>query len=152
MCFYIPKDQRRAMIAKNDIPCFKIVYQKDDGTFKSYHFKFTWELGKLYRNRRFKVMRINYPSSGKGTREGFHSLSELEYSRHRKYISFGTIAIVNCIIPKGARYFHDPTNKTYFSNQLIMSNVAKTKPIKNEYPTSQKSKGEIQENQTILAI
>ena len=123
MCFTIPRTQSKAKRATKDIPCWKKVFKDYLTLKKSYrsaHFSFQYELGHEYGNYKFLKDRKAYLSSfskreAKGRHQGFHSLIEEPSPVSR----FGNI-VIRCHIPKGAYYFSNRREGTYFSNRIFI--------------------------------
>lgn len=99
MCFYVPNYATRpaALIAEEDIVCYKQLDVSHFGLVSAVK-GFSYEIGKTYTKTRF-------PSRTRKedlTHEGFHS-----FIAERKYNSVA--CSVECIIPKGAKYYKNST-------------------------------------------
>lgn len=99
MCFYVPYYATRpaALIAEEDIVCYKQLDVSHFGLVSAVR-GFSYEIGKTYTKTRF-------PSRTRKeqlTYEGFHSFID-----ERKHNS--AVCSVECIIPKGAKYYKNNT-------------------------------------------
>lgn len=129
-------EQKVALIAENDIKCFKkVIIIKDSITSVYYNFK--WSYNKVFKTKLVvknikndsKARYYDHVSQDYYTNlfpsellqcisEGFHSF--LNIRSVWKYEPLGT-TIVQAIIPKGSEYFIDKTG-LIVSNQLIILN------------------------------
>lgn len=129
-------EQKVALIAENDIECFKkVIIIKDSITSAFYNFK--WEYNKIFKTK-IVVKTIKLDSKScfydiassdyymthfssellQSISEGFHSF--LNVRSVGEFERLGA-TIVNAIIPKGSEYFVDKTG-LIVSNQLIILN------------------------------
>ena len=113
MCFVIQRKNRAAKIADSDIICFKLLRStRRNGkvTLKPYFYHSgTYQFGKL--NPHVKIKPNWYDN---WINEGYHS-----YSDGSKMMSFGsTYVMVQCIIPKGTRYYYNSTTNEYVSETI----------------------------------
>lgn len=107
-----------AFVATEDIKCYKIL-QKDMKSY--YHGDFQWKIGKLYETDMEMIS-----NKSKSIGKAFHSYCSF-FDAQEIHIHLGMSAlVVECIIPKGARYYcgyHGYDTLGYASNQLIVNRV-----------------------------
>ena len=140
-------EQKRAKVAVEDIPCYKVLtYQRSQ--LKSPYQDFVYEVGKLYKVK-FTIVRnhsdgVRFCSADnvatdayenwkvgsrwkKGTiaiEHGFHSCKEADRALVScdSTVKFERCALVTCTIPKGAHYYEDVTG-LLCSNQIIINEI-----------------------------
>lgn len=136
MCFYIHPSHTEAKIATKNITCYKSVYLDlfDLDNFEGITRKITRSnLNKIVLSTPFYAQQIDYSKSllkrskivkrdEKAIEQGLHSYDNA-FSCNA---SFGNL-IVECVIPKGAKYYYSPKNNEYVSNQLLYTKKFKSK-------------------------
>ena len=114
MCFIIHPDHKEKKTATEDIVCYKIL--RTD--LVSIYYNYQYKIGKLAKSsllyNSFMVDIIT---------DGLHSYSDLIKAQKRR--SYSTRTIYKAIIPKGAKYYYNPHDKEYVSNQLIIQEEIK---------------------------
>lgn len=114
MCFWIHDEHKEAIIATKDIRCWKTAYKYDilkDG-FISFVQAFRYEFNKTYKT--------TLGICDRSITKGFHS-----YSKKPHVMIYAKI--IYCIIPKGSKYYYNPSFNEYVSNQIIPIKVVKNK-------------------------
>lgn len=114
MCFWIHEKYREAIIATKDIKCWKRTFRTSllNGGFTSEIRNFPYKFGETYKTTiKGNLIMIN---------KGFHSYT------HKPYARYCTCTIY-CKIPKGSKYYYNPTRHEYVSNQIIPLKVVKNK-------------------------
>ena len=118
------------MTAQTELVCYKVV-QVDIGDKKfhsNYDWEHTYEIGKTYREKRFKRA-VSYDQQTLG--RGFHSYMKLVRALRNAdklnscswACSDGKHIILKCVIPKGALYYEGCSGETaligeYCSNKI----------------------------------
>ena len=126
MCFYIHNDHKEVKIATETITCYKRVKKAGSINFgdnKSYFKKKGWCLNTLlsvyqympYRVKTLYEVNVRFPKNKFTISKGLHSYSTL---KHTKWARDSFEIILECKIPKGAKYFYNPERNEYVSNQL----------------------------------
>lgn len=116
-----------AAITDKDIICYKCVnpgeinglHLHEFGSFYSFYYHFTYEVGKEYEEKKFK----NRPEKDifgrrRFVNNGFHSF---KYLRDARIECSSYSIILKCVIPAGSRYFYGIYNflyNTYCSDKL----------------------------------
>lgn len=111
MCFFVHDRHKKVKIAKKNIRCWK-VGEVHKTYFLSRYWDFRYSFGKLYK-RKYLTVRDSVIS------RGFHSYSQ------KGDIFIGEI--IEAVIPRGARYYYDPTNHEYVSNKIKILKPKKAK-------------------------
>lgn len=115
MCLKI---QSTLKTADEDIVCYKVL-QKNMRSY--YYTDFMWEIGKTY------SAKMDTTSIISGVvEEGFHSYSSLDDAKREYFVDSRPCIIVECRIPKDARYYMgiQPLGCLgYVSNQLMVKRV-----------------------------
>ena len=108
MCFIIDFNHQKQLVADKDIICYKRSDKyTDNKTFiPEWYCDFVYKLGKRYKTR-------IHEDDG-FISKGFHS-----YSSTKRFTQFA-YRYVECIIPKGSKYYFNPTDMEYVSNQIII--------------------------------
>lgn len=118
MCFYTHPKHPDVKIAGKDIVCYKEGLKKGStaNLFCSYY------RGHIYLLGRTNVLSEEWPTISPSLlfkrgiiMEGFHS-----YSNKKRLSRARDMVRVRCIIPEGAKYFYNPDDKVYVSNQIIV--------------------------------
>lgn len=122
MCFHLHRDHLKPYIAKAIIKTYKVLYRKNENGYKAYHRKFYYTPGKLY-TRDKKLRPVKGVWGDKIINGGFHSYSSRSRAIHHRQGS--RVIIKQFIIPKGATYYYNPSDKEYVSDKLRM-----VKPVK----------------------
>lgn len=131
MCFFVHEDHPTVKIATKNIVCYKSMYLKKKGlgyhylgkhltryNFKNYGFRTPYQDVEidfekpLVKSKLKVVMRAG--SNTKIIELGLHSYSNLPSARDE----YGNI-VIKCIIPKGSKYYFNPEDCEYVSNQLL---------------------------------
>lgn len=126
MCFYIPERQIKAKRATKDIPCLKKMRDRGEKEWTSMHFKFIYKNGYEYTEDSFEKLRRKYNKcyysrAREATRNGFHSFMP----NSEEAINYPIGKLVECYIPKGAYYFSNLGNHTYFSDRIVIVGAVK---------------------------
>lgn len=114
MCFYIPEKGKNSkeQIADKNIICYKRVNRGRSGCYVPRLYpecKTRYRLGKVAKVKSFGI-------DGNGIGRGLHS--EVKYSRTDIYLSKregSNHVIIECIIPKGTKYYKSGKYKVYVS-------------------------------------
>jgi hypothetical protein len=114
-------------IANEDKLCFKIMTKKNGNTLESYIYGFLYEIGKTYEDDSVPIDVLN----GKNSLEGgvFHSYSQIQFQdlygiwvdNNMRRLPF--LYVVECSIPKGARYWFNPEDHTFASSKIRIDKV-----------------------------
>lgn len=99
MCLYT--SQKKSLIAKKDITCYKVVYLHEyEALFRSEFRFFEYRIGHTYRLR--MGVRQWVPNDAGYLYSGFHSFTTLKNA-----LEYGgkCMVLLKCVIPKGARYY-----------------------------------------------
>jgi hypothetical protein len=126
MCFKINKNYPKALTAEHDIECYKVMKIPYVSYFESLRYK----LNTLY-NETIQIVYQNDEDIDGDTKgyieDGFHSYAHrfnanefIENFVQNKKIF---VDIVVCIIPKGAKYYYNPIDEEYVSNQIIIKGI-----------------------------
>lgn len=118
MCFVINVKHSEEKIAKKDIVCYKRLCVYID-IFISPYLHYFYRLNILYRSEL-------KPSSDNTIDIGFHSYSCKKYATSR-LIKDRYEVLAKGIIPKGSRYYYNPDDHEYVSNQIIIQEVINNK-------------------------
>ena len=112
MCFNIDKNHKRRKTAKEDITCYKVMYDyfNDGNVFSSPFRGYKYVLGVLVTSK------LQRPDKWNKINKGLHSYSTTQ--KANTWWSFNCV-IVKCIIPKGARYYYSEVYEEYVSNKII---------------------------------
>ena len=107
MCFIIDKNHKRRKTAKEDITCYKVMNRcfTKVNVFKSTVRGYEYKLNKLVRSK------LQRPIFGE-INKGLHSYSTIQHA-------FGRRVVIQCIIPKGAKYYYSERHREYVSNKII---------------------------------
>lgn len=112
MCFIIEKGHATAIVAEKPVHCYKIVIPEGRGTYTSQWRDFPYQNGKLYKgNGLLSRYRIGCELYG----EGIHSYTNLEIAKDN--VTSGGI-IIHCEIPKGTRYYENPFDQEFISDNI----------------------------------
>ena len=118
MCFIIHEKYPEEKIAKKDIVCYKILERNSTVDFLSPYQKKHYKLNILYRSRlELSSYRITIDI-------GIHSYSCKKKATYWiNKVRNGVLA--KGIIPKGSRYYYNPTMHEYVSNRIILQKIIK---------------------------
>jgi hypothetical protein len=117
MCFIVHPGYNKVSIALKDIPCWKLFFRIGGGYYRSIVQARLYKLGNLERAKKnLKVIRSLKIKEG-GIWAGIHSFMEKDTAKNSGW-SYGVI--VECIIPKGTKYFYNPKIKEYVSLAIIL--------------------------------
>ena len=114
MCFWIHDEHKKAIIATKDIRCWKIAYKYNihkygfTSSIQAFHYEFN------------KTYKTTLGICDRSITRGFHSYSKKPYNT--LYIK-----TIYCIIPKGSKYYYNPSFDEYVSNQIIPIKVVRNK-------------------------
>jgi len=114
-------------IANEDKLCFKIMTKKNKNTLESYIFGFLYEIGKTYEDDSVPIDVLNSKNSLEGG--VFHSYSQIQFQdlyeiwADNKKVRLPLLYVVECSIPKGARYWFNPEDHTFASNKIRIDKV-----------------------------
>ena len=124
MCFVIINSIEE--IADQDIVCYKAMYGEGINYMKSYDRKYQYDFNKFNKRIELKPHLYEYQPGKfeKYTRisEGYHSYSSIDiiYEYHKE--EDNKIMIVECVIPKGTKYYFNEDHKCYVSENIIIKN------------------------------
>ncbi len=114
MCFWIHDEHKKAIISTKDIRCWKITYK-----YKIHKDGFTSSV-QAFRYKFNKTYKTTLGIYDRNITRGFHSYSKKPYSTlYNK--------IIYCIIPKGSKYYYNPSFDEYVSNYDISNDYIKLK-------------------------
>jgi len=114
MCFYVDENHTDLRIAKKDITCYKYMYFRGKKWITPYQ-AFIYEPGILVTvNTGWRALNKRGCSQ---INKGLHSHSTRKEAVHN--MDSSEHILIECIIPKGAKYFYSKENEEYVSNQLI---------------------------------
>lgn len=135
MCLHT--NQSKPFIAKEDITCYKIVNKISDTKVESDVMEFFYTLNKLYTIPELKLVKSKIIGSYFKKyiiAEGFHSYIQLSDAvidcKCELSLLSSTRIIVECIIPKGSKYFlgyNDYRFECYCSDKIIITNIMNSK-------------------------
>lgn len=114
-------------IANEDKLCFKIMTKKNGNTIESYFYGFLYEIGKTYEDDSVPIDVLNSKNSLEGG--VFHSYSQIPFDClyemwvDNQYPFSSRQYLVECTIPKGARYWFNPEDHTFASNKIRIDKV-----------------------------
>ena len=121
------------IVAEKPITCYKVLLHVEDKLFSYYYNEFEWEMDKVHFTTLQKVRR--------NVHKGFHSYKDLHSTLVLMTHAPFTCVAVECIIPKGAKYYvgKDGDNlEGYVSEKLKPIKVMTLKEliakIDGEYP------------------
>jgi hypothetical protein len=114
-------------IANEDKLCFKIMTKKNGNTLESYIYGFLYEIGKTYVDDSVPIDVLNSKNSLEGG--VFHSYSQIQFQdlygiwvdNNMRRLPF--LYVVECSIPKGARYWFNPEDHTFASSKIRIDKV-----------------------------
>jgi hypothetical protein len=116
MCFTVVT--RTIKEAEMDIICFKTVDKgKKRGRYRSYWQAFEYEDGYHYYNKNFPKKVLKWQSLGS---EGLHSFTSIDDFGIYVGDYSGTTILIECYIPKGAKYLTNKANGVYISSDLVI--------------------------------
>lgn len=128
MCFYIHNKHLKEKTAERDITCYKVFSSRDingnqHGKYiRSYYRSFNYKFGTRYELDGY----INPILGAKGDpymiNVGLHSYTSLEKAKKviQGMASYYKKIIIPCVIPKGSKYYHNPGDREYVSDQIII--------------------------------
>ena len=100
MCFKLQGVELQ--IAKEDVPCYKVVIRIEAGVYHSQHQHYTYRLGKNYKAK----MRFDGKYSNEYISKGLHSYQTLRKARKQiEELIHPDYVVIKCIIPTGAGYY-----------------------------------------------
>lgn len=112
MCFYKHRDHEKVKIAKQDIKCYKL--------FETINLIYAVSICRGFKYRRNKKYKVwFFKTQSFEINRGFHSWTKLE-GRDRILRDDRRENYLECIIPKGAKYYYNPYDKEYVSNKIIV--------------------------------
>ena len=118
MCFYIQKGNTKRLTAEKSIICYKTVTPMYDGEdMNEYCSKYQWfdyKLNKLYKGD----LKISLPRNQ--IEMGFHSYTNSKIAKNH---CGSNEVVVECVIPKGAKYYVNTYHEEYVSNQIKIKRV-----------------------------
>jgi hypothetical protein len=124
MCLVIKSEH--PIVAEKPITCYKVLWHKEDKLYSFVYSTFEWEMNKVHTTTLQEGEKLE---DGRGTvNQGFHSYKDL----HSAWLSINRAPCecleclaVECIIPKGAKYYtgEDGDNLEGYASE-------KLKPIK----------------------
>ena len=111
MCFYIDNNHKRRKTAKEDIICYKVMYNffSNENIFHSMFKNYRYVLGELVTSK------LQQPNCG-DINQGLHSYTTTQKAH---YWSGHKHVIIKCVIHKGAKYYYSEVDKEYVSNKII---------------------------------
>jgi hypothetical protein len=113
MCFIVTNKQK---VATKDIVCYKVfnkgAVSENKKSVRSYWQNFKYDFGYEYWNTPLKTTDNNYKIE-----EGLHSYST---KRMAKYSGWSGTFILQCIIPKGSKYYYNHYKQEYVSDKIII--------------------------------
>lgn len=113
MCFSLFKrDCRSTLVAQKDIVCYKELKRSGRKLFSAF-IGSRYELGIVYRKTRTEFLEFKPSNSGSG--QGFHSYSKPRMSMYH--------VNVECVIPKGSRFYYSKYHNEYFSQAIKIVRV-----------------------------
>ena len=116
MCFFIHKNHTKEKIAKKDIVCYKRLIKYENGFFSPY-MATHYNLNKLYKSK----LKGQFFCNRNVIETGLHSYS---YKKEAKsWLRKPYEILAKGIIPKGSKYYYNPTLHEYVSNQIILQEV-----------------------------
>lgn len=128
MCFII-KDQKDALIAKDNIICYKLLWQVPKESKRAYGMADYLSPFQLFRYNKFKTYYQRFKIKLKGKKYGdqinigFHAFNSVKIAEGemltRKRLK--NMRIVKCIIPKGAKYFKN--KREIVSDKIIVREI-----------------------------
>lgn len=121
MCFNIDSNNPDKQIAEKDITCYKVMFKKDNNSYLSQFKSFEYKKDENYEINKWS---FGMPQS---IEVGFHFHSNIETARDS--LAFWNtcsiappeslnLVIIECIIPKGSEYYHNPIEHEYVSNRI----------------------------------
>lgn len=149
MCFFIRSfnDETKTLwIATQNIVCYKKLVPTYD-PYRDYYNKlarspfrndFVYELGRTYKGKLDLASKVNkdgvlppsvlrFPYT-QYVEEGFHSCTNLADAMNMRLSGDYNGAVYRCVIPKGAKFWHDPINNEYASDQLRVLKLLRKSP------------------------
>lgn len=132
MCFLVSSDYPDAMIAEEDIKCYKVVKLTKGNTLESMYQFFNYEKEKTYEGDVYidEVYNPFEPSEkDKVINMGFHSYitedkaKEMQKSLTELRIAFSPLVVLECVIPKGSTYFRSDKDSEFVSSALRVDAV-----------------------------
>ena len=135
MCLTLPyyeTVESAQKITKRNIKCYKVVI---NGYFpgcpdrvESLYTKFIYNIGQLYEIDDFGWRYKQHNHNIREVHEGFHSYKKKSLAKHwykqaKETLIPNNILLVECIIPKGAKYIE--VDDYYVSTQIIVKKVIK---------------------------
>lgn len=127
MCLFA--NRKYALIAQEDIECYKVLRRIDDVLTSYYHEKFIWKKSVTYTSLLESFDSV-FKSCQCNVERGFHSyMYQKDAERFINEISGDEILVlVKCIIPKGSRYFEGQSTDWragYASDMIIFTSIIK---------------------------
>lgn len=158
MCFTIHDNHKEITKSNEDITCYKVMveYVTQPIIYKSIYQSFEYEQGYIYHtkignpqysNKLYSVAYLYDQETHKrkidSINEGFHSYSTFEEAYNNLDICpfnfengpmIKSKSIVQCIIPKGSKFYYNPDEKQYVSERIkIEQTVKPTKEQEEEF-------------------
>ena len=91
------------IVAEKPITCYKVLWHVGDKLFSLYHSEFEWKMDKVHFTTLQESEKLE---DGRGTvNQGFHSYKDLQSALIVMARTFYPCLAVECIIPKGAKYY-----------------------------------------------
>jgi len=130
MCFFKHSSKPKVKVAGRDVICYKILRRDADGELLSPYRGVKYEIGKVKKiGNNFKTKPYDFNTGNRYKNSidiGLHSLSTLAEAENWKWqIGRSNSEIFECVIPKGAKYWYNPFDHEYCSNQLLVKSQIK---------------------------
>ena len=119
MCFIINDDFKEPLIAEEDIVCYKTCHESllIQDAYISILRGFIYEKGKRYDLDKPLKIKLSDLFDSHIIENGFHSFCTYDYAKDETYYFS---LIMECIIPKGSTYYHNPDFVEYVSDSIIV--------------------------------
>lgn len=121
MCFTIDREYPEEMVADKDIPCFKILERRSDGSLRAPIFvSFVYFRRFSFRSKRKVRSRLDLSDVERYGKidVGLHSHSTKP--KPEQYHDIFGAQVHDAYIPKGARYWYSSVRNEYVSNKLVV--------------------------------
>lgn len=132
MCLITKLEQPK--VAEKPITCYKVLWHSGDKLLSFFHYNFEWEMDKVHFTTLQEGEKL---ADGRGTvNQGFHSYKDLHSALVFMARSPFSCLAVECIIPKGAKYYtgEDGDNiEGYASEKLMPIKVMTLEELLNQF-------------------
>ena len=124
MCFYKHPKHPQPKVAKQNIPCYKVLSKTDNEyTLTSLVRGYKYNLNVLYKRYPHQLGK-DFVEGTRTIDKGFHSYTTAKQLKYNTHLNPSRV-VIKCYIPKGAKYWLNPKKHEFVSNQIILKEIIK---------------------------